>query len=94
MSAYKGNNNNSQHFENFQFLQNLRGVSTEASKQKYYPCLSTKLMDLSTSHKIYWSVLKSLRDNKKIPCISPIFHESRFVTNFKEKNELFNSLFC
>ena len=94
MSAYKGNNNNSQHFENFQFLQNLRGVSTEASKQKYYSCLSTKLMDLSTSHKMYWSVLKSLRDNKKIPCISPIFHESRFVTSFKEKNELFNSLFC
>ena len=30
------NNNNSQHFENFQFLQSLLVVSIEASKQSYY----------------------------------------------------------
>ena len=50
-------------------------------------------MKPSTSLKTYWSVLKSFPNNKNIPCISPIFHENRFVTNFKEKAELFNSIF-
>ena len=30
-------------------------------------------------------------DNEKIPLISPLFHENRFITDFKEKAELFNS---
>ena len=51
-------------------------------------------MEPSTSPKTYWSVLKSFHNNKKIPCIPPIFHENRFVTNFKEKAELFNSFFA
>ena len=29
-----------------------------------------------------------------MPSIPPIFHENRFVTNFKEKVELFNSFFA
>ena len=29
-----------------------------------------------------------------MPCIPPIFHENRFVLNFKEKAELFNSFFA
>ena len=48
-------------------------------------------MEPSTSPKTYLPVLKSI---KKIPCIPPIFHENRFVTNFKEKAELFNSFFA
>ena len=48
-------------------------------------------MDPSTSPKTYWSVLKSFHNNNKIPCIPPIFHDKRFVTNFKEKVELFDS---
>ena len=31
---------------------------------------------------------------KKIPCIPPISHENRFVTNFKEKAESFKSFFA
>ena len=31
--------------------------------------------------------------NKKIPLIPPLFHENRFITDFKEKAELFNSFF-
>ena len=48
-------------------------------------------MEPSTSPKTYWSVLTSCHNNKKLPCIPPIFHENKFVTNFKEKAELFNS---
>ena len=70
---------------------NLLGVSTEASNERYYSHLSKNLMEPFTRPKTYWSVLKSFHNNKKIPCIPPIFHENRFVTNFKEKAELFNS---
>ena len=91
---FKRSINTNQYFENFQSLQNLLGVSIEASKERYYSRLSMKLMEPSTSPKTYWSVLKSFRNNKKIPCIPPIFHENRFVTNFKEKAELFHSFFA
>ena len=50
-------------------------------------------MEPSASPKTYLSVLKSFHNNKKIPSIPPIFHKNRFVTNFKEKAELFNSFF-
>ena len=90
---YKRSNNNSQYFKNFQSLQNLLGVSIEAAKERYYSRLSKKLMEPSTSPKTYWSVLKSFYNSKKIPCIPPIFYENRFVTNLKEKAELFNSFF-
>ena len=45
---FKRSNNNSQYFENFQSLQNLLGVSTEASKERCYSRLSKKLMESST----------------------------------------------
>ena len=33
-------------------------------------------------------------NNKKIPLISPLFHENRFITNFKQKAKPFNSFFA
>ena len=29
-----------------------------------------------------------------VPCIPPIFHENKFITDFSEKTELFNSFFA
>ena len=78
----KRSNNNSQHFENCQSRQNLLDVSIEASKQRYYSRLSTKLTEPSTSTKTYWSVLMYFYNNKKLPRIPPMFHKNRFVTNF------------
>ena len=96
--AYKrfkrSSNNNSQYFENFQSLQNLLGVSIEASKERYYSRLSKKLMEPFTSPKTYWLVLESFHNNKKISYIPLIVHENRFVTNFKEKAKFFNSFFA
>ena len=88
---FKRRNNNNQHFEKIQSPQNLLGALIELSKQRYYSRLSKKTMESFTSPKTYRSVLKSFRSNKKIPCILPIFHENKFVTNFKEKAESFNS---
>ena len=33
-------------------------------------------------------------NNRKIPVIPPLFHCNKFVTNFKKKTELFNSIFA
>ena len=51
-------------------------------------------MDPSTSTQTYWSILKSFLNNKKIPCIPPLFHNNKFVSDFKSKVELFNSFFA
>ena len=51
-------------------------------------------MDPMTSAKSYWSILKSLLNNKIIPCIPPLFHQNKSVTNFKKKEEVFNCFFA
>ena len=47
-----------------------------------------------TSAKTYWSISKSLLNNKKILCILPLFHQNKYVTDFKKKAELFNCFFA
>ena len=37
--------------------------------------------------------MKRFLNNKKIPLIPPLFHENRFIIDFKEKAELFTSFF-
>ena len=55
--------------------------------------LSTKLANPSTSSKSYWSILKIFVNGKKIPIISPVLVNDKFVTNFLEKANLFNEFF-
>ena len=74
-------------------FKNLLAVSMEASKERHYSRLSKKLINLSISQRLYWSVLKSFHNNKNIPCIPWVLHENRWDTNFKEKAELINSFF-
>ena len=38
--------------------------------------------------------MKSLLTGKKVACIPPIFHNNEFITDFREKTELFNSFFA
>ena len=84
-------------FEKFKFLLNQLNVSIENSNQRNYSKLSSKLANPAASSKTYWSVLKTFLNNKKIPSITtitPLFHENKFITNFKEKSELFNTFFA
>ena len=37
--------------------------------------------------------MKTFLNNKKIPVIPPIFHDNKFITDFKQKAEIFNSHF-
>ena len=87
-------NKNPQIFEKVNYLQNQLKLLTESNKERYYLRISKKLMDPMTSAKTYWSILKSLLNNKKIPCIPPLFHQNKYVTDFKKKAELFNCFFA
>ena len=51
-------------------------------------------MDPTTSPKTYWSILKTVLNNKKIPCIPPIYHNNNYITDFKEKAQIFNDFFA
>ena len=62
-------------------------------KIKYYSKVAKRLLDPSTSPKTYWSILKTFLNNKKIPVIPPIFHDNKYITDFKQKAEIFNSYF-
>ena len=80
-------------FKKKKYLQNQLKHLNESNKERYYLRISKKLMDLMTSAKAYWSILKSLLNNK-IPCISPLLYENKYVTDIKKKAELFNCLFA
>ena len=56
--------------------------------------MSKKLSDPSNSPKCYWILLKTLLNGRKIPYIPPLFHDNKFIADFKEKNEIFNSFFA
>ena len=81
-------------FDKVKCLQNELNSIIESNKQKYYCRLSKKLVDPMTSTKSYWSSLKMLLKNKKIPCIPPLRYQNKHVTDFKEKVEIFNSFFA
>ena len=55
------------------------------SKQKYFLRLTQKLNTIQKSTKAYWALLKFFLNNRKIPVIPPLFHNNKFVTDFKEK---------
>ena len=62
-------------------------------KNKYYSKVAKRLLDYSASNKTYLSILKTFLNNEKIPVIPPIFYDNRFITDFKQKAEIFNSHF-
>ena len=73
----------------FKNLQNQLIQSIHTAKQNYFNKISKKLCDLLNSAKCYWSLLKTILNGKKVPCIlfPPFFHNSKYVTNFKEKSD-------
>ena len=90
---YANKNKDAGIFDKVKCLQNELDSTIESNKQKHYSRLSKKLVDPMTSTKSYWSTLEMFLNNKRIPCIPPLKHKNKHVTDFKEKAEIFNSLF-
>ena len=55
--------------------------------------MTKELTNVSKNCKGYWSLLRCILNNKKIPLIPPLFHENKFATGFKEKADPCNSHF-
>ena len=56
--------------------------------------VSYKLSSKIFSQKCYWSILKSFFNGKKILRTLPVIHNDEFITEFRERSELFNTLFA
>ena len=65
-NPYSQDKNNTDLFKKFQSPQVHLKTSIEESKQNYYLWLSNKLLDGKTSPKLYWSILKTFLNNKKL----------------------------
>ena len=72
---------------------NYLNQSIQIAKQNNVDKIAQRLGDPNTSSKCYWSLLKTLLKGKKIPCIPPLFHGDKFIVDFQEKSEIFNSFF-
>ena len=82
---YFQNNEDIQLFRRFHSIQKLLTVAIEKSKEQFNNTrISTKLMDPTKSPRAYWSILKTILNNKKIPCIPPTCHSNNYITDFKE----------
>ena len=75
-------------------LETLQNLINETLESKYYENVSQKLCSKAVALKYYWSLLKTMLNDKKVPCIPPIFHYNKFVTDFSKKPNLFNSCFA
>ena len=60
---------------------------------KYFYRILQKLESTSINTECSWSLLKTFLNSKKIPCIPPLYHDDKFVCDFKEKNKIFNNYF-
>ena len=85
---YLKNNKSNQSFKTFQSFPNQLSSLIVSLKYKYYSKVVKRLLDSSTSPKTYWSILKTFLNNKTIPVIPPIFHDNKYITDFKQKAEI------
>ena len=94
--AFKNYCNNSSNITSkccLKYLQTHLNASIEVAKEKYYQNTVSKLMNTHKNFKIYWSLLKIFLNKKKILIIPPLFYENCFITDFKEKAQLFSIFF-
>ena len=66
------------------YLQNELNSLIKAYKENYYSHILKRMMNPLSSTKLYWSILKSFLNNKKIPCILLLLHQNRYITKFKD----------
>ena len=65
----------------------------ESFKESCYKRVTQRLSLISASSKCYWCLQKKMLNEKKISVIPPLFHNNNFISNLKEKSEVFNEHF-
>ena len=64
------------------------------AKKNYILKITKKITDSNTSQKKYWTILNRLLYNKKLPQIPPILVDSKLVSDFYKKANIFNNFFA
>ena len=82
---------NSKLFGKFDALKAKLQNSINYFEFEYHRKISKKLSNPSTSPKCYWTLLKTLLNGRKTPCIPPLFHDNKFSTDFEKS---FKFLLC
>ena len=65
-----------------------------STKALYYENFARKLNNLLLPEKTYWSILKTFYNDKKIPLITPLLLDNKFVTDIKTKANTFDEYFA
>ena len=65
-----------------------------STKELYYKFLANELNNPMLQAKIYWSILKTIYNNNKIPIIPPFLIDGKFLTDIKTKANIFNKFFA
>ena len=63
-------------------------------KQAYANELGDKICNPRTGPKCFWTAFKKLINNKKICNIPPLIESDKYISNFKEKSDIFNNYFA
>ena len=66
--------------KNFQFIPN--------EKERYMRIQGEKLANSETGQKAYWKILNTVLNKLKVPRISPILFQSRYIIDCREKAKL------
>ena len=90
---YIKNGRTAQDLDNLDIARSNIIDAIKESKRQFYERINLKLINPNTSPKTYWSILKSLFCDKKIPVIPHLVHNNEIITDFKSKADLFNSQF-
>ena len=64
------------------------------AKSTYLENLGKKLCDPTSGQKTFWTAYRRLANKKKNTNIPPILEDGKYITNFKDKADLFNSYFA
>ena len=91
--VYRNNSSNIVLTIRLRSLQVRLNNSIECAKEKFHNKIANKFNETHKNTKTYWSLIKMLLNNKKIPLIPPLYYDNRLITNLKENAELFNSFF-
>ena len=81
-------------FDQVRIVQNNTNKLIREAKQLYYEKLGEKLSDPQTGHKHFWNAFKTITNEKKYTNIPPIIENDTYISNFRQKANLFNDYFA
>ena len=67
------------------YFQDLLNTKIEQVERKYFKNIFRKLSNKNDNPKNYWSLLKAVLNGKNVPCVPPIYHNDKFVSDIKKK---------